>query len=238
MLGYVATVHIYFYKNLIFSLKGRRGLQRQNCSRHFGFSNIFEISLKDPKSTGNWSFRKSNQTVWLCAVWHCAEPTIKIYRSVTPFWIFTHFNFPTLGSVTLCGVTFFANIFAKTHILAKPWKKNRKKSRDTASLIENTASQSNFWRKKCNYGIFYLVDGHKWQWAASASCCCGYCRPDRREEEGGGREEVHHHPQEAGTVADSRNQNITQGEFQFCSKTLKLRGGQSLRGLGFHWRRK
>ena len=32
MLGYIATVHVYFLKNLIFSFKARRGLQRQNCS--------------------------------------------------------------------------------------------------------------------------------------------------------------------------------------------------------------
>ena len=88
MLGYVAILHIYFYKKLIFSLKGRRGLQRQNCSRHFGFSNIFEISLKDPKSTGNWSFRKSNQTVWLCAVWHCAESDSAQFHTILDFRTF------------------------------------------------------------------------------------------------------------------------------------------------------
>ena len=33
MLGCVAKVHVYFYKNLIYSLKARRGLQRQNCSQ-------------------------------------------------------------------------------------------------------------------------------------------------------------------------------------------------------------
>ena len=33
MLGYIAIVHVYFLKNLIFSFKARRGLQRQNCSR-------------------------------------------------------------------------------------------------------------------------------------------------------------------------------------------------------------
>ena len=33
MLGYVAIVHIYFIKKLIFSIKARRGLERQNCSR-------------------------------------------------------------------------------------------------------------------------------------------------------------------------------------------------------------
>ena len=33
MLGYVATVHLYFKKNLVFSFMASRGLQRQNCSR-------------------------------------------------------------------------------------------------------------------------------------------------------------------------------------------------------------
>ena len=33
MLGYVAIVHIYIYKIILFSIKTRRVLQRQNCSR-------------------------------------------------------------------------------------------------------------------------------------------------------------------------------------------------------------
>ena len=33
MLGYVAIVHMYSFKHLIFSLKARRGAQTQNCSR-------------------------------------------------------------------------------------------------------------------------------------------------------------------------------------------------------------
>ena len=52
-------------------------------------------------------------------------------RSVRQFWIFGHFNFPNLRSViftaqsptprsiTLHGVTFFTNIFAKRNILSK-----------------------------------------------------------------------------------------------------------------------
>ena len=65
------------------------------------FRNI--ITYIDPKSPGNWSFRKSKKIAWLHAVLYCAESDSAQYR------------------ITLRGVRFSANIFAKTNFLVKPF---------------------------------------------------------------------------------------------------------------------
>ena len=76
---------------------------------HFGFSkyfrNIFEISLKDPKSTGNWSFRKSNQTVWLCAVCH--------------HFGFSHISISRLRAVAHCVESRFSRISSRKRIFQR-----------------------------------------------------------------------------------------------------------------------
>ena len=60
MLGYIAIVHVYFLKILVFSFKARRGLQRQNCSWQ-NIRNFSKYHHMDPKFPGNGDFRKSKK---------------------------------------------------------------------------------------------------------------------------------------------------------------------------------
>ena len=74
ILGYIEIVPIYFVKNLIFSIKARRGLQRQNwCRANFGFPQIF-------RKINMWGLVSHRYSyifkVWLRAVLACVESLI------------------------------------------------------------------------------------------------------------------------------------------------------------------
>ena len=82
MLGYVAIVHIYFFLNLIFSFKARRGLQRQN----FSLQNSAQCDTAQSPTWRSITLRRGRLRAvldifefsdiwisWLSALWYCAE---------------------------------------------------------------------------------------------------------------------------------------------------------------------
>ena len=76
MLGYVAIVHICFRYFLVFSLKVRRGLQRQNCSgktlrsvSHFWIFGKLNCQLR--AVLANFLFLKNIQN---CSKYHHMDP--------------------------------------------------------------------------------------------------------------------------------------------------------------------
>ena len=64
MLGYVAKVHQYLIKHLIFSFKARRGLQKQNCSRQ----TPRRLTLRD---TARSLTPRSVRLFWICGKFNC-----------------------------------------------------------------------------------------------------------------------------------------------------------------------
>ena len=64
MLGYVAKVHQYLIKHLIFSFKARRGLQKQNCSRQ----SPRRLTLRD---TARSLTPRSVRLFWICGKFNC-----------------------------------------------------------------------------------------------------------------------------------------------------------------------
>ena len=89
-----------FKKKLIFSLKARRGLQRPNCSWQNSAQSwtLRSITLCGVTSTVNFN-------CWLCAVLYCTESDSAQYHTA---WS------RTWSSITLGGVTFFANMLSET----------------------------------------------------------------------------------------------------------------------------
>ena len=69
MLSYVAKVHQYLIKHLIFSFKARRGLQKQNCSRQ----TPRRLTLRD---TARSLTPRSVRLFWICSKFICQLCTV------------------------------------------------------------------------------------------------------------------------------------------------------------------